>query len=107
MQEIRLIMLAIVINILLGAFYVFFNYSIYYDINSQVPTVCAFHWTPWTINAPHYDLTINEKLSIVTRVHSYFNYPFWEFFVLILTNLLFISWLATKRLPFKQKVKNC
>jgi hypothetical protein len=99
MQMLKIVVFALLVNILLGGLFVFFNYSIYYDINSEVPTVSALHWTPWIISAPHYDLPINEnqKVDMVTRIYSYFNYPFWMFFVLMFTNLLFIAWIAKKK----------
>jgi hypothetical protein len=96
MQKHKLLFFVILVNILLGVLFILSNFSIYNDISSNVPTVSALNWSPWIINAPHYGLP-NENVVIVTRTYSYFNYPFWMFFVLMFLNLLFMFWLAKSK----------
>jgi hypothetical protein len=89
----KLVRYAIVANILLGVLFVYANYALWDQVNAEYPYLIASHWSPLGIVAPHYILNDNS-IAIVQRLYSYFNYPFWIFFVLMAVNLYFIIKIA-------------
>jgi hypothetical protein len=92
----KVVVFAVAVNLVLGVIFVFSNFSIWYDINSSYPTVTVLQWSPSLITAPHY-VILEDGTAMVQRIYSYFNFPFWIFFALMATNLLFIAWLAKNK----------
>ncbi len=90
---------AIVINILLALIFVYSNFSLWASVNGDNNYIIASHWSPLGISAPHY-IFDNNKVSIVQTVYSYFNTPFWIFWLLLIVNLYLTAKLGKETKQF-------
>jgi|WetSurMetagenome_2_1015567.scaffolds.fasta_scaffold1054886_1 hypothetical protein len=81
---------AIVANLIMGLLFLYSNFSLWSLVNAEYPYLINSHWSPLGISAPHYYVNSNGSLDIMQRVFSYFNFPFWIFFVALVVNLYFI-----------------
>jgi hypothetical protein len=90
----KIVKYAIVINIILCLLFIYFNFSLWGEVNAEYPILIPSHWSPLGITAPHYVILNDNSIAIVQGLYSYFNYPFWIFFVLLAVNLYFVIKIA-------------
>ncbi len=91
----KIAMYAIATNLIVSLVFIYSNFTLWNSVNGESPYVIASHWSPLGIIATHY--VINDgSYSMLTTFYSYFNYPFWLFFVAIAANLYFVYKLSKK-----------
>jgi hypothetical protein len=81
---------AIVVNIIIALIFIYSNFSLWSLVNAEYPYMIASHWSPLGISAPHYVINNDGSIAQLQTVYSYFNSPFWIFWVLLVANLYFI-----------------
>jgi hypothetical protein len=87
---------AIAINFILALIFLYANLSLWDSVNGDTNYLVAGHWSPLGISAPHY-IYDNGSVSIVQTVYTYFNTPFWIFWLLLIVNLYLIAKLGKKQ----------
>ena len=75
-------------------------------MNAKYPYLIASHWSPLGISAPHYAINADGSYAIVQGIFSYFNSPFWIFWVLLIVNLYFIVKLSKEVKKLSQNSKS-
>jgi hypothetical protein len=81
---------AIVVNIIIALIFVYSNVALWSLVNAEYPYLVYSHWSPLGISAPHYIINNEGSIAQLQTVYSYFNSPFWIFWVLLMVNLYFI-----------------
>jgi len=81
---------AIVFNIIIALIFVYSNFALWSLVNAEYPYLIYSHWSPLGISAPHYVINNDGSIAQLQTVYSYFNSPFWIFWVLLAANLYFI-----------------
>jgi hypothetical protein len=102
----RIIKYAIVINIFLALLFVYTNFSLWSLVNAKYPYLIASHWSPLGISAPHYAINADRSITVVQGIFSYFNSPFWIFWMLLIVNLYFIVELSKEVKKLSQNSKS-
>ena len=102
----RILKYAIVTNILLALLFVYSNFSLWSLVNAEYPFLIASHWSSLGINAQHYAINADGSIEVVQGIFSYFNSPFWIFWVLLIVNLYFILKLNTEVKELSQNSKS-
>ena len=86
MSKKTILIAMILANILLGVLFVASNYAIWEEINAQ--DYASPNWSPNMINyMPR--IYSNGELIPASTVIVLFNYPFWIYWVAMITNILF------------------
>jgi hypothetical protein len=87
---------AIVVNIIIALIFVYSNFALWSLVNAEYPYLITSHWSPLGISAPHYVINNDGSIAQLQTVYSYFNSPFWIFWVLLVANLYFILKISGK-----------
>ncbi len=86
MSKKRLFLGMVLINLLLGVFFVVSNYIIWDDVNAQ--EYASPHWGPFTVRySPR--MYVDGVLSTATVIVFLGNFPFWLFWVAMIVNMWF------------------
>jgi hypothetical protein len=102
----RKILPVITVNVLLVLLFIYFNYSIWTEVNgSNGILLIASHWGPIGISAPHYSY-FNGVLNQSLGIYWYYNFPYWLFFVSTAVNLYFIAKLQEQNNKVKHHLDN-
>jgi hypothetical protein len=81
---------AIVVNIIITLIFIYSNFALWSLVNAEYPYLITSHWSPLGISAPHYVINNDGSIAQLQTVYSYFNSPFWIFWVLLVANLYLI-----------------
>jgi len=85
----RLLIIAVFANLLMGAFFVYGNYSLwelFRGNNVAHATLISSAWNPFTVNLVFHDY-VNGNLITVQGIFTYPNTPFMLFWVSTIVNL--------------------
>ncbi len=77
----------LIANIVLTLIFLYTNISLWNAVNGTPPYHIESHWSPIGIIASHYTLDNNGFTSVDQTLYSYFNTPFWIFWLLLIVNM--------------------
>ena len=93
----RIVKSAVAANLILALIFLYTSFSLWNSVNAGSPYLIASHWSPLGIIASHYVLNENGFVTLSQTLYSYFNTPFWIFWVMVMANLYFIFKLQSSK----------
>jgi hypothetical protein len=93
----KIIKMTILLNLVISLLFVYASYSLWDHFNGNNAahtSLISSTWNPLTITTTLHKVTDNGMLTTMTTFFTNYNFPFWLFWVMILTNLGIIYSLA-------------